>query len=147
MRLWHSALYRVLVPDIALTIFNTVLLNITLEEWWSFLFVLNRFVHFPLYIIFVHIPVDTTQICDCFPRGSADKESICNVEDLGSIPGLGKSPGEGNDTHPSILAWRIPWTEPRKESDTNDQLSLTHSLDCKRLLKTSCSCICGKNRS
>ena len=93
MRLWHSALYRVLVPDIALTIFNTVLLNITLEEWWSFLFVLNRFVHFPLYIIFVHIPVDTTQICDCFPRGSAGKESICNVENLGSIPGLGKSPG------------------------------------------------------
>ena len=24
------------------------------------------------------------------------KESACNVGDLGSIPGLGKSPGEGN---------------------------------------------------
>ena len=61
----------------------------------GFLFVLNRFVHFPLYIIFVHIPVDTTQICDCFPGGSAGKESTCNVEDLGLIPGLGRSPGEG----------------------------------------------------
>ena len=30
-----------------------------------------------------------------FPGGSAGKESTCNVEDLGSIPGLGKSPGEG----------------------------------------------------
>ena len=30
-----------------------------------------------------------------FPCGSAGKESICNVGDLGSIPGLGKSPGEG----------------------------------------------------
>ena len=110
MRLWHLALYRVLVPDIASTIFNTVLLNVTLEERWSFLFVLNRFVHFPLYIIFVHIPVDTTQICDCFPGGSAGKESTCNVEDLGSIPGLGRYPGEGNDTHSSILNWRIPWT-------------------------------------
>ena len=27
--------------------------------------------------------------------GSADKESTCNVGDLGSIPGLGGSPGEG----------------------------------------------------
>ena len=30
-----------------------------------------------------------------FPCGSASKESTCNVGDLGSIPGLGKSPGEG----------------------------------------------------
>ena len=30
-----------------------------------------------------------------FPGGSAGKESACNEEDLGSIPGLGKSPGEG----------------------------------------------------
>ena len=30
-----------------------------------------------------------------FPCGSAGKESACNVEDLGSIPGLGISPGEG----------------------------------------------------
>ena len=30
-----------------------------------------------------------------FPGGSADKESARNVGDLGSIPGLGKSPGEG----------------------------------------------------
>ena len=29
-----------------------------------------------------------------FPCGSADKESACNVGDLGSIPGLGRSPGE-----------------------------------------------------
>ena len=31
-----------------------------------------------------------------FPGGSAGKESACNAEDLGSIPGLGRSPGEGN---------------------------------------------------
>ena len=28
--------------------------------------------------------------------GSADKEFACNAGDLGSIPGLGGSPGEGN---------------------------------------------------
>ena len=31
-----------------------------------------------------------------FPCGSAGKESTCNVGDLGSIPGLGRSPGDGN---------------------------------------------------
>ena len=45
-----------------------------------------------------------------FPCGSAGKESACNVGDLGSILGLGRSPGEGKTTHSNILAWRIPWT-------------------------------------
>ena len=31
-----------------------------------------------------------------FPGGSDGKESACNARDLGSIPGLGRSPGEGN---------------------------------------------------
>ena len=31
-----------------------------------------------------------------FPGGSDDKESACSVGDLGSIPELGRSPGEGN---------------------------------------------------
>ena len=29
------------------------------------------------------------------PDTSVDKESACNAGDLGSIPGLGRSPGEG----------------------------------------------------
>ena len=32
-----------------------------------------------------------------FPCRSAGKESACNVGDLGLIPGLGRSPGEGKD--------------------------------------------------
>ena len=31
-----------------------------------------------------------------FPRGSAGKESACNAGELGSIPGSGRCPGEGN---------------------------------------------------
>ena len=46
-----------------------------------------------------------------FPGGSAGKESSCDVGDLGSIPGLGRSPGEGNGYNSRILASRIPWTE------------------------------------
>ena len=31
-----------------------------------------------------------------FPGGSLGKESACNVGDLGSVPGLGRSPGGGH---------------------------------------------------
>ena len=31
------------------------------------------------------------------PMWQSGKESACNAGDLGLIPGLGKSPGEGND--------------------------------------------------
>ena len=37
-----------------------------------------------------------TSLCLGFPGGSDGKESICNAGDQGSIPGLGRSPGEGN---------------------------------------------------
>ena len=37
-----------------------------------------------------------------FPGGSDSKESTCNAGDPGSIPGLGRSFGEGDG---------IPWTE------------------------------------
>ena len=46
-----------------------------------------------------------------FPGDLDSKESTCNVGDLGSVPGSGRSPGEGNGNNSSILAWRIPWTE------------------------------------
>ena len=33
--------------------------------------------------------------CRCFPHSSVDKESACNAGDPGSIPGSGRSSGEG----------------------------------------------------
>ena len=39
-----------------------------------------------------------------FPGGSDSKESACNEEDLGSIPGLGKSPG-GRHDNPLQYSW------------------------------------------
>ena len=42
------------------------------------------------------------------PGGSDSKESACSVGDPGSIPGSGRSPGEGSG---NPLAWEIPWTE------------------------------------
>ena len=37
--------------------------------------------------------------------------SAGNTRDMGLILGSGRSPGGGNGTHSSILAWKIPWTE------------------------------------
>ena len=51
-------------------------------------------------------------LCTCVWEGGSDgKEPMCSAGDPGSIPGSGRSHGEGNATHSSILAWRIPWTE------------------------------------
>ena len=38
-----------------------------------------------------------------FPDSSVGKDSACNAGDPGSIPGLGRSPGDGIATHSSIL--------------------------------------------
>ena len=46
-----------------------------------------------------------------FPGGSEGKASACNAGDPGSIPGSGRSTGEGNGNPLSTLAWKIPWTE------------------------------------
>ena len=39
-----------------------------------------------------------------FPDSSVGKEFTCNAEDPGSIPGSGRSAGEGKATHSSIVA-------------------------------------------
>jgi len=70
-----------------------------------------------------------------FPGGSDGKESICNVGDLGSIPGLGKSPWRrawqptpvflpGEFHGQRSLAGYSPWG--RKELDMTEQLSTAH---------------------
>ena len=68
-----------------------------------------------------------------FPGGSDGKESAYNAGNLGLIPGLGRSLGEGNGyalqypfpgkSHGQrTLAGYHPWG--RKESDTNERLTL-----------------------
>ena len=45
------------------------------------------------------------------PDWLSGKESAYQVGDTGSVPTSGRSPGEGNATHSSILVWEIPLTE------------------------------------
>ena len=64
-----------------------------------------------------------------FAGGSAGKESACNAGDLGSIPGLGRSPGEGKGyplQYSDLENSMTPYS-PRghKELDRTEQLSLS----------------------
>ena len=64
-----------------------------------------------------------------FPHCSVGKESACNTGDLGSIPGSGRSPREGNGnplqySHLENPMDRGAWSS--KKLDTTEQLS-THT--------------------
>ena len=47
------------------------------------------------YILYLEVEFLGHMVTLGFPDGSAGKESTCNVGDLGLIPGLGRSVGEG----------------------------------------------------
>ena len=65
---------------------NKLALPIRWPEYWSFSFSISPSNEYSRLISY---RVD-------FPGGSAGKDSACNAGDLGLIPGLGRSPGEGN---------------------------------------------------
>ena len=87
-----------------------------------------------------------------FPGGSDGKEAACNAGDLGSIPGLGRPPGEGKGYPLQYSGLEnpmdcSPWG--RKESDTTELchlqiLDLLHlqtlesKLPCRRSYNYKC---------
>ena len=72
-----------------------------------------------------------------FPGGSDGKASACSAGDLGSIPGLGRSPGEGNGNPLQFLAWKIPWTEDPGSLQSMGSQRIRHDWATSRL--RSCS--------
>ena len=50
-------------------------------------------------------------LCWDFPGGSDGKQSACNEGDPGLIPGLRRSPGEGNGYPLQCSCLENPWTE------------------------------------
>ena len=89
-------------------------------------------------------------VCVCFPSSSAGKESACNVGDLGSIPGLGRSPGGGhgnpfkyscleNPHGQRSLMGYIAWG--RKESDMIEWRNTAKYIYNWSFL-TMCVCVC-----
>ena len=71
-----------------------------------------------------------------FPGGSDGKAFACNAGDLGSIPGLGRSPGEGNGSPLQYSCLENAWTEEPgrllcpwgcNESDITERLHFPYS--------------------
>ena len=67
-----------------------------------------------------------------FPGGSDGKESACNAGDPGSIPGSGRSLGEGNGNPLQYFAWEIPWTEETGGLQSMGSQRVRHDLATKR---------------
>ena len=72
-----------------------------------------------------------------FPGGSAGEESTCNAGDPGLMPGLRRSPGEGNSYHSSTMVWKSPWTihgVAKSQTQLCDfQFTSLHFIICKVL--------------
>lgn len=84
-------------------------------------------------------------------------ENAEDTGDMGSVPGLGRSPGVGNGNHSSILAWKIPCTEkpggyspqdPEESDTTKRTMYIVFSLPstiffytfrCKALVSNRCT--------
>ena len=63
------------------------------------------------------------------PGGSDSRESACKAGDLDSIPGLGRSPGEGNGNSLWNSCLKIPWTkEPGATVHGDDLVTDTFTL-------------------
>ena len=66
------------------------------------------------------------------PGGSAGKESTCNARDLGSIPGLGRSPGDRKGyplQYSGLENFMDSIVHGVAESDTTERLSLHFNGD------------------
>ena len=98
---------------------------------------------------------DFQALDQCFPGSSDGKESAYNSGDPGSIPGLGRSPGEGNGNPlqysclENSMDRRSWWATVRgiAESDRTEWLTHTHKLESTGLIVVVCglsfSSACG----
>ena len=86
------------------------------------------------------------------PAGSVVEDQPSDAGDVGSIPGWGRSPGGGNATHSSTLAWEIPWTEKPGGLRSMGSQRVRHNFVMKirgdppysLVLLTVCVCFCSR---
>ena len=89
-----------------------------------------------------HLSKGTPRLTGSFgpglPGGSEVKASASNEGDIGSIAGLGRSPGEGNGNPLQYFAWRIPWTEEPGRLQSMGSQNQTQLSDFTSFHFTSC---------
>ena len=87
--------------------YRSAAMNLFATSWvWKMLWL--KSIHFQLW----NLSSVLFRLYHHFVPGSSDgKESACNAGDLGSIPGLGRSPGEENGNPLQYSSLGNPWTE------------------------------------
>ena len=66
-----------------------------------------------------------------FPHSSVNKESACNTGDPGSIPGSGRSPGEGNGNALQYSCLENPYGQRSLETTVRGVTKVGHNLATK----------------
>ena len=91
------------------------------------------------------------------PQWLSGKESSCNAGDVGWIPGLGRSPRGGDDSHGNPLqysclgnsmdrgAWWATVHEITKESDTTEWLNTHAYVHMCVYIYIERECVCASN--
>ena len=84
-----------------------------------------------------------------FPCSSVGKESACNAEDPGSIPGSGRSPGEGNGNPLQYSCLENPMERRAWQATVHRVIRVGHDLGTKPPNNTVCEMIklLEKNRA
>ena len=71
-----------------------------------------------------------------FPHSSVGKESACNAGDLGSIPGLGRSPGEGSGNPRQYSCLENPMDRGAWWATVHGVTRVGHDLATKPMVQT-----------
>ena len=74
-----------------------------------------------------HVMVGVVKIWG-FPGSSDGKESACNAGDQSSIPGLGRSPGEGNDNSLQYSCLENPRDREASQSRVHGAARIRHLM-------------------
>ena len=84
------------------------MLEISVKRYLKITHVFTSAIHHLIFlktVLFIHLFLsfpggfdDKESAFEGFPGGSYGKESACNARELSSLPGWGRSPGEGNGT-------------------------------------------------
>ena len=93
--------------------------------------------HFTLWgshTLFLFFPVVVKSFHSGFPGGSDGKESSCSAGDLGSIPGLGRSPGEGNSNPLQYSCLENPMDRGVWWATVHGEARVRHKLATKLLV-------------
>ena len=86
--------------------------------------------------------------CEITQPGEASElvqESACSLGQLGSIPGLGRSPGGGEGNPLQYSCWENPWTEEPGELQPMGSQRVEHNLESEHAQSFSSHLSCQVN--